>query len=214
MIQYILLLIIIIVFFTAIRISGLHRYLTLEKLQEQKDILQNYVDTMGAETVFISQYFSGDTANPNEVSCFGLNDGEVAVNVWGGHGPYTYAWIGNSFSANTATITNLYAGVYSVTIKDTNDCMVNTSVELKQPDQLEFTTSLDTSLEESCLGACDGEIVVDFKKNIENRPIVSGNFLNQPAIKLYNLSTKNKFYNISSHQIFIQSGDVVRCHLN
>ena len=129
---------------------------------DSTDILQNYVDTMGAETVFISQYFSGDTANPNEVSCFGLNDGEVAVNVWGGHGPYTYAWIGNSFSANTATITNLYAGVYSVTIKDTNDCMVNTSVELKQPDQLEFTTSLDTSLEESCLGACDGEIVVDF----------------------------------------------------
>jgi hypothetical protein len=125
------------------------------------DTLQTFIETMDADTILISQYYSG-TTDTNEVSCFGLNDGEVAVNVWGGHGPYTYAWIGNSFSANTATITNLYAGVYSVTIKDTNDCMVNTSVELKQPDQLEFTTSLDTSLEESCLGACDGEIVVDF----------------------------------------------------
>lgn len=32
-------------------------------------------------------------------------------------------------------------------------------------------------------------------EGIENRPIVSGNFLNQPAIKLYNLRTKGKFKN-------------------
>ena len=128
------------------------------------DTLQTFVETMDADTILISQYYSG-TTDANEVSCFGYNDGEVSVSVWGGHGPYTYAWSGinpPNFTANTATISNLYAGVYSVTIKDTNDCMVNTSVELKQPDQLEFTTSLDTSLEESCLGACDGAIVVDF----------------------------------------------------
>jgi len=122
------------------------------------DTLQTYVETMDADTVFISQYYSG-TANPNEVSCFGLNDGEVAVNVWGGHAPYTYDWIGNSFSANTATITNLYAGVYSVFIKDSNDCMVNSSIELIEPLALTFNTS--TVVDESCLGACDGEIVVD-----------------------------------------------------
>ena len=33
------------------------------------------------------------------------------------------------------------------------------------------------------------------KKGIENRPIVSGNFLNQPAIKLFNLRAKGKFKN-------------------
>ena len=33
------------------------------------------------------------------------------------------------------------------------------------------------------------------KKGIENRPIVSGNFLNQPAIKLFKLRTKGKFKN-------------------
>ncbi len=31
------------------------------------------------------------------------------------------------------------------------------------------------------------------KNKIENRPIVSGNFLNQPSIKLYNIKTKGKF---------------------
>lgn len=33
------------------------------------------------------------------------------------------------------------------------------------------------------------------KQGIENRPIVSGNFLNQPAIKLFNLRTKGRFKN-------------------
>jgi len=41
----ILIILIIILVFAAIRISGLHRYLTLEKLQAQKGILQNYVDS-------------------------------------------------------------------------------------------------------------------------------------------------------------------------
>jgi len=47
------------------------------------------------------------------------------------------------------------------------------------------------------------------KKKIENRPIVSGNFLNQPAIKLYNLSTKNKFFN---SQLVEESGFFIGLH--
>ena len=31
------------------------------------------------------------------------------------------------------------------------------------------------------------------KNKIENRPIVSGNFLNQPSIKLYDIKTEGKF---------------------
>ena len=45
------------------------------------------------------------------------------------------------------------------------------------------------------------------KKGIETRPIISGNFVNQPAIKLYNLNKKNiKFPNaqfIEDHGFFI-----------
>jgi hypothetical protein len=125
------------------------------------DTLQNFVETMDADTILISQYYNG-TTDANEVSCFGYNDGEVSVSVWGGHGPYTYAWAGinpPNFTANTATISNLYAGVYSVTIRDTNDCMINRGVELIQPDMLTFNTSV--VIDESCYGACDGEIVVD-----------------------------------------------------
>ena len=39
------------------------------------------------------------------------------------------------------------------------------------------------------------------KKGIENRPILSGNFLNQPSIELYKLKTKNeKFENAQKVQ--------------
>ena len=41
--KYILILTLILIF-AAIRVSGLHRYLTFENLQAQKDVLQNYVD--------------------------------------------------------------------------------------------------------------------------------------------------------------------------
>ena len=123
--------------------------------------IDTITNTMDADTVLVSQYASvSGVLDSNEVSCFGLNDGEVAVNAWGGHAPYDYQWYGpNSFSSVSSVITNLYAGTYSVTVRDTNDCMVNTSVILAEPLALTFNTS--TVVDESCLGACDGEIFVD-----------------------------------------------------
>ena len=42
------------------------------------DTLQTFVETMDADTILISQYYSG-TTDANEVSCFGYNDGEVLL---------------------------------------------------------------------------------------------------------------------------------------
>ena len=38
------------------------------------------------------------------------------------------------------------------------------------------------------------------KNGIENRPIVSGNFLKQPSVKLYNLNSKGSFLNAQAIQ--------------
>jgi hypothetical protein len=123
--------------------------------------IDTITNTMDADTILVSQYASvSGVLDSNEVSCFGLNDGEVSVNAWGGHAPYDYQWYGpNSFSSVSSVIANLYAGTYSVTVRDTNDCMVNTSVVLVEPLALTFNTS--AAVDESCLGACDGEIFVD-----------------------------------------------------
>jgi len=121
------------------------------------DTLRFYVESMDASVTSLYQYASG-SLDSNEVSCFGYNDGGAEVTAFGAHAPYTYQWVGGS-SATTATIDNLYSGVYSVTIRDTNNCMVNRSIVLVEPSSLTFNISTNTA--ESCLGACDGEVFVD-----------------------------------------------------
>ena len=121
------------------------------------DTLRFYVESMDASVTSLYQYASV-SLDSNEVSCFGYNDGSAEVIAWGAHAPYAYQWFGGS-SATTASIDNLYSGVYSVTIRDTNNCMVNRSIVLVEPSSLTFNTSGVTA--ESCLGACDGEIIID-----------------------------------------------------
>lgn len=64
------------------------------------------------------------------VSCVGLADGGIAVNVSGGVLPYSYTW---SIGANTPQITSIAAGMYHLTVTDSNGCTVIDSVELIGP---------------------------------------------------------------------------------
>ena len=100
-----------------------------------------------------------------DVSCFGEDDGLATVEVSGAHAPYSYEWYGpNSYVSANDTITDLLAGFYSVTVRDTNDCVVNSSINLIEPDLIYFT--ILGYLDESCLGACDGEIEVDLSGGV------------------------------------------------
>jgi hypothetical protein len=54
-----------------------------------------------------------------EVSCFGLQDGEVDLIATGATTPYNYAW---SNGSNTEDLVNLNGGVYTVTVTDPNGC--------------------------------------------------------------------------------------------
>ena len=129
------------------------------------DTLRYFDETMYvfADSLYLSQYVS-NTLDSNEISCFGYNDGMAYAYVVGGHStidnPYTYQWYGpNSFSSTDSIIHNLYAGTYSVTVRDTNNCLANSSVVLVEPSAITFNIS--TSYNETCLGACDGAILVD-----------------------------------------------------
>jgi len=66
------------------------------------------------------------------VSCFGGNDGIATVTHEGGIGPYTYAW--NTVPVQTTqTATNLSAGTYTVTVKDSRDSIATASITITQP---------------------------------------------------------------------------------
>lgn len=92
--------------------------------------------------------FATLTATP--VACSGGNTGTVSVMPTAGTGTYTYLW---SNGANTATVTGLTAGTYTVTVSDAAGCSVVGNVTVTSPDPLVLTTS---KVDESCLDN-DGE---------------------------------------------------------
>ncbi|UTW67759.1 gliding motility-associated C-terminal domain-containing protein [bacterium SCSIO 12643] len=64
------------------------------------------------------------------ISCGGICDAQITATGSGGTGPYTYAW---SNGLSGATINNLCAGSYTVTITDANLCTGTASITITQP---------------------------------------------------------------------------------
>ncbi|MFN6039171.1 MAG: hypothetical protein ACK452_11940, partial [Bacteroidota bacterium] len=73
--------------------------------------------------------------NHSNVSCHGASDATLTASVYGGTEPYNYQW---SNGDTLSQINNLFAGNYSLTIIDANDCSYSDSsfISVKQPDPL------------------------------------------------------------------------------
>ena len=73
--------------------------------------------------------------NKKDASCFGEKDGSATALASGGNPPFSYSW--NTVPVqNSATATNLAAGMYTVTATDnTGGCVVSTSVQITEPPQ-------------------------------------------------------------------------------
>ena len=106
------------------------------------------------------------------VSCVSATDGEVAVSVFGGSTPYTYAW-DNGETGQTAT--QLSAGSHTVTITNASGCYVVESFEL---DAYEIfiepiipATYNGASI--SCNGASDGNIQMNVVAGASSPPAVN-----------------------------------------
>ena len=90
--------------------------------------------------------------NINDVSCYGLNDGNVIANISGGTPPYTIDWGG--VNAN-----QLYSGNYNMIVTDANGCssgLINFTVS--QPDPLIIDSVITTKV--SCVPGNDGTAAV------------------------------------------------------
>lgn len=90
--------------------------------------------------------------NGQDISCYGLANGEVSSVVSGGTGSYTYVW---SNGQNTAIATGLVAGTYSFSVTDLNGCSANGNITLTQPDSV-HSSAVITPV--SCNGGNDGFI--------------------------------------------------------
>ncbi len=85
------------------------------------------------------------------VLCHGGNTGTATIIASGGTLPYSYTWSNN---ANTATVTGMVAGNYSVTVTDANQCSYINSIVLTQPALL--MSQIVSSADASCFGYQNG----------------------------------------------------------
>ena len=98
-------------------------------------------------------YTGGDN-----ISCFSATDGEATATVSGGVPPYSFQW--DDPAAQTGqTATGLSAGTYTVTITDANNCVIEESITLIQPEII--TGDLIERINVLCTGDESGSAIIE-----------------------------------------------------
>ena len=86
----------------------------------------------------------------NNVSCFGMSDGQIFISVAGGTSPYAYSWTGGSALQDPS---GLAAGAYTCTVTDNNGCTAIVVANVAEPTQLTVNFS---EVDATCFGVCNG----------------------------------------------------------
>lgn len=84
----------------------------------------------------------------NPTSCFGGNNGSASATAMGGSAPYTYNWMPGNKSGST--ITNLVAGIYTVTATDALKCVSINTITVSEPAKITITA---TTVNANCSSA-------------------------------------------------------------
>ncbi len=87
--------------------------------------------------------------------CYGEQNGQIEASVVGGLQPYLYQW---STGQNTATIDQLAAGVYSLSVTDAAGSTATITTHLENPAPM---LVIVTPTKPSCLQSEDGELFVE-----------------------------------------------------
>jgi gliding motility-associated-like protein len=101
-------------------------------------------------------------ADITTAACQGSSSGAIDVTVSGGFGQIDATWTGpNGFTSNNADLTDLVAGVYTVTFEDANGCTLQRSYDISEPGIFQVSAVLSSyngSWNVSCADATDGTI--------------------------------------------------------
>lgn len=92
----------------------------------------------------------------SEPTCYNGTNGTISVNATGGTTPYRYKLNTGSYNA-TNNYTSLTAGVYNISIRDTNNCQKDTTVTLLQPTQL---IPQAIAVKSTCVPINNGEVTM------------------------------------------------------
>ena len=94
--------------------------------------------------------------NVENISCNGADDGAISVTPSGGGGSFQYTWM--PAVGTGPAINNLSAGNYLLTVRDANNCIVDTTLSIVDPPIL--TISVQDVQNAECNGENTGEITV------------------------------------------------------
>ncbi|OFX42407.1 MAG: hypothetical protein A2046_13350 [Bacteroidetes bacterium GWA2_30_7] len=84
----------------------------------------------------------------------------IQVNAYGGTNPYLYSW---SSGKTTPTISNLKAGLYTVTVSDSKGCTISESINVEEPFQEILLISEKNDV--SCRDNHDGSVSIQYIEN-------------------------------------------------
>ncbi|MCC6726120.1 MAG: gliding motility-associated C-terminal domain-containing protein [Saprospiraceae bacterium] len=91
------------------------------------------------------------------VSCFGLSDGQITLEPTGGSPPYNIVWVNGTVGP---TLSNLPVGNYAAAITDSKNCSFTHNVGIVQPPLFEVFLDPTQTNNLSCPGVPDGSISV------------------------------------------------------
>lgn len=95
------------------------------------------------------------TPTITHVTCFGLSNGSASITATGGTGAYTYTWLPTG--TNTAGITSLSAGTYTVLVEDATSNTASLTLTINQPAQLGAIVNHNNA---RCFGTATGTLSV------------------------------------------------------
>lgn len=93
----------------------------------------------------------------SSVLCNGDATGSLTVTPTGGTTPYSYSWQNTTtlYAVNSATLSNVIANDYQVTVTDAKGCVYTDNATVTEPSELMLN---NTYVNVSCYGDSDGEI--------------------------------------------------------
>lgn len=104
------------------------------------------ISNLGGPTVSV--------ASTHNVLCAGGNNGDATILVSGGTAPYTYQW--NPSVCTGTYASGLQAGSYSVVVRDGNNCVSSTVVDITEPNPLQISLTPGSP---SCFGSNNGSVL-------------------------------------------------------
>ncbi|MFK7946191.1 MAG: gliding motility-associated C-terminal domain-containing protein [Saprospiraceae bacterium] len=159
---------------------------------------------------FSSNLFGQVTAEGDTISCFGASDGNLTITANSGQAPFTYFWQRNTGSpsgsgtipivGNTATINNLPAGIYDVTLVDGNSVNTITTATITSPPALTLNITAQTN--NNCAGEANGSITVQGNGGYD--PL-------EYSTDGINYQTSGTFNNLSSQTYIVRVRDSQGC---